>query len=67
LKKEKKKWSHELKHATATTKMKVPKVRAESKTFDTADLQHICYAMTSVLLERQTERFIRTVSCEVAD
>jgi len=48
LKKENKKWSHELKCATTTTKMKVTKVRAELKIFGTADLKHINYGMMSV-------------------
>jgi len=43
--------SHELKHATTTRKTKVAKARAEPKTFGTADLKHICYAMTLVLFE----------------
>jgi len=44
LKKEKKKWSHELICATTTTKTKVAKVRAEPKTFGIADLTHLlCY------------------------
>jgi len=38
LKKVKKNCSHELKHATTTTKMQVAKVRAELKTIGTADL-----------------------------
>jgi len=50
LKKVKKKWSHELKCATTISKMKVIKMRAEPKTFCTADLKHIRYAMTLVLL-----------------
>jgi len=45
------KWSHELKRASNTTITKVAKVSTELKTFDTADLKHICYATTSVLLE----------------
>jgi len=51
MKKEKKKWSHELKRATSTTNTKVTKVRVEPKTFGTADLKHNYYAMTSVPLE----------------
>jgi len=43
LEKEKKKWSHELKRATTTTKMKVTKVRVEQKPFGTADLKCIRY------------------------
>jgi len=43
----KKKWSHEVKHATTTTKMKVAKVRAEPKTTGTADVNAI-----ATLLER---------------
>jgi len=38
LKKVKKMWSHELKHATTATKMKVDKVRAKLKTTGTADM-----------------------------
>jgi len=38
LKKVKKKWSHELKCAMITTKMKVAKVRTEPKTIGTGDL-----------------------------
>jgi len=44
----KEKWSHELKRAATTTKMKVVNMRAELKTFDAADLKRICYATTSV-------------------
>jgi len=65
LKKAKKKWSHELKGATSTTRMEVIKVRAEPKTFGIADLKHICYTTMLVPLEWQSQRFIRTVSCEV--
>jgi len=50
LKKEEKKWCHELKHATTPNKIKVAKVRAKPKTFGTADLKHT-YAMTSLPLE----------------
>jgi len=46
-----KEWSHELKCVTTTTKTKVAKVRAEVKTFGTADLKYICYVTTLVLLE----------------
>jgi len=45
------KWSHELKRVTTTTGMTVAKVRAEPKTFGTADLKHINYATTSLPLE----------------
>jgi len=38
LEKGKKKWSHELRRATTTTKTKVAKVRAEPKTVGAADL-----------------------------
>jgi len=38
LKKVKKKWSNELKHATATTKMNIVKVRAKPKTIGKADV-----------------------------
>jgi len=51
LKKEKK-WFHKLKCATTTTKMKVAKVRAELKSFGTADLKCIRYAMTSLPFKR---------------
>jgi len=51
LKKEKKKWSHELKCATTITQTEVTKVRTELKTSGIADLKHIRYAMTSVPLE----------------
>ena len=37
LKKETKTWSHELKHATTTTKTKVAKMRAKLKMIGTAD------------------------------
>jgi len=43
LKKVKKKWSHELKRATTTTKTKVAKVRVELKAFGTADLKRMRY------------------------
>jgi len=51
LKKEKKKWSHELKCATITTKTKVTGVKAEAKTFGTADLKCIYYATASLPFE----------------
>jgi len=51
LKKEKKKWSYELKCATIIAKTKVIKVRAEPKAFGATDLKHICCAATSVPLE----------------
>jgi len=38
LKKVKKKWSHDLKPATTTTKRKVGKVRAKLKTLGTTDV-----------------------------
>jgi len=38
LKKEKKSWSHELKHATTVTKTKVTEARYKPKTIGTADL-----------------------------
>jgi len=46
LKKQKRKWYHKWKQATTTTKTKVTKVRAELKTFGTADLKRICYVTT---------------------
>jgi len=54
-----------LKRATITTKTKVTKVRAEPKTFGTADLKRIRYATTSVPLQWQTERFIGTAPYEM--
>jgi len=46
LKKVKKNWSHELKHASTTTKTEIAKVRAEWKTIGTAEANHKCYCYT---------------------
>jgi len=63
--KSKENWSHELRHASTTTKTKVSKVRTELKTTGTADLNTTTtYATKTVPLEWQTQHFIRTASCE---
>jgi len=52
---------HELQCVSTTTKMKVANVRAEPTTIGTADVN----TATIVPFEQQTQRFIRTTSCEV--
>jgi len=50
--KSKENWSHELRHASTTTKTKVSKVRTELKTTGTADLNTTTtYATKTVPLE----------------
>jgi len=48
LKKVKKDWSHELKHANITTKMNVAKVRAELIHHSHSRHKHICYTTMTV-------------------
>jgi len=61
LKKVKKDWSHELKHANITTKMNVAKVRAELIHHSHSRHKHICYTTMTVPVMWQTQHFIRPV------
>jgi len=62
-----KKWFHELKRLINTTKTTFAKVSTEPKTFGTANLKHIHYAMMSVPLEWQTGCFIQTATWQAGE